>query len=131
MIPETAGVLLHAYIDGELDAASTIELESQIAASPALRQEMERLAALSHAVKTHATRFNAPSRLSKTLFAAFPDSQAETSIVRSSRMVANLGARHDRCRRGTFTLESRCCFFQSRRSRASLSRRSSAPMFVL
>ncbi len=77
MIPETAGVLLHAYIDGELDAASTIELESQIAASPALRQEMERLAALSHAVKTHATRFNAPSRLSKTLFAAFPDSQAE------------------------------------------------------
>ena len=77
MIPDTDRVLLHAYVDGELDAASTIELESQLAASPALRQEMERLTALSQAVKTHATRFNAPSRLSKSLFVDFPSPQAE------------------------------------------------------
>ncbi len=71
-------MLLHAYIDGELDAASTIELESQIAAAPALRQEMERLAALRLAVQTRATRFNAPSRLSKSLIAAFSGAQAES-----------------------------------------------------
>ena len=62
MTPETARMLLHAYIDGELDAASTIELESQIEASPALRQELERLSALHDLVQTRATRFNAPSR---------------------------------------------------------------------
>ena len=76
MTPETARMLLHAYIDGEIDAASTIELESQIEASPPLRQEMERLSALHHVVQTRATRFNAPSRLSKSLCASFPDAQA-------------------------------------------------------
>ena len=35
MTPETARVLLHAFIDGELDAASTIELKAQIDVSPA------------------------------------------------------------------------------------------------
>ena len=77
MTPDTARMLLHAYIDGEIDAASTIELESQIEASPALRQEMERLSALHHVVQTRATRFNAPSRLSKSLRAAFPGAQTE------------------------------------------------------
>ena len=78
MTPDTARMLLHAYIDGEIDAASTIELESQIEASPALRQEMERLSALHHVVQTRATRFNAPSRLSKSLCAAFPGAQTDS-----------------------------------------------------
>ena len=78
MTPDTARMLLHAYIDGEIDAASTIELESQIEASPALRQEMERLSALHHVVQTRATRFNAPSRLSKSLRAAFPGAQTDS-----------------------------------------------------
>lgn len=78
MTPETARMLLHAHIDGELDAASTIELKSQIEASPALRQEAERLSALHHAVQTRATRFNAPSRLSKSLFDAFPGAEIES-----------------------------------------------------
>ena len=75
MTPDTARMLLHAYIDGEIDAASTIELESQIEASPPLRQEMERLSTLHHVVQTRATRFNAPSRLSKSLRASFPGVQ--------------------------------------------------------
>jgi anti-sigma factor RsiW len=78
MTPDTARILLHAYIDGEIDAASTIELESQIEASPPLRQELERLSALHHVVQTRATRFNAPSRLSKSLPAAFPSAQADS-----------------------------------------------------
>ena len=75
MTPDTARMLLHAYIDGEIDAASTIELESQIEGSPPLRQEMERLSTLRHVVQTRATRFNAPSRLSKSLRASLPGVQ--------------------------------------------------------
>jgi anti-sigma factor RsiW len=67
MTPEMARMLLHAYIDGEIDATSTLELQSEIEASPALRQEMDRLSALHHLIKTRATRFNAPPRLSKSL----------------------------------------------------------------
>jgi anti-sigma factor RsiW len=81
MTLETARMLLHAYIDGEIDAASTMELESQIEASPALRQEMERLSALHHAIQTRATRFNASSRLSRSLRTALP--RAETDSIPS------------------------------------------------
>jgi anti-sigma factor RsiW len=78
MTPETARRLLHPYIDGEIDAASAIELESQIEASAALRQEMHRLLALRSVVETHATRFNAPSRLTKSLHAAFPGARTDS-----------------------------------------------------
>ena len=77
MTPDTSRMLLHAYIDGELDAASTIEMESMIAASPVLRQEVECLAALRDALRTRATRFKAPSQLSESLSGVFPSSQAE------------------------------------------------------
>jgi anti-sigma factor RsiW len=82
MTPEKAHVLLHAYIDGELDAASTNELESQIDASPALRQELARLTALQSTVQAHATRFNAPSQLTERLFGALPGTQREAIPVR-------------------------------------------------
>jgi anti-sigma factor RsiW len=78
MTPETARMLLHAHIDGEIDATSTLELTSEIEASPALRQEMERLSALHHVIKTRATRFNAPSRLSKSLHTTLSRSQADS-----------------------------------------------------
>ena len=55
-----------------------LELKSEIEASPALRQEMERLSALHHVIKTRATRFNAPSRLSKSLHAALPGAQTDS-----------------------------------------------------
>jgi anti-sigma factor RsiW len=77
MTPETARVLLHAFIDGELDAASTIELKAQIDTSPALRQELARLSALQSSVQTLAARFNAPPLLSQRLFAALPAAPPE------------------------------------------------------
>ena len=77
MTPETARVLLHAFIDGELDAASTIELKAQIDVSPALRQELARLSALQSSVQTLAARFNAPPQLTQRLFAALPAAQPE------------------------------------------------------
>jgi anti-sigma factor RsiW len=79
MTPETARMLLHAYIDGEIDTASAVELESQIAVSPALRQEMERLSALHHVMQTRMTRFNAPSQLTQSLSTALPQTQTSTA----------------------------------------------------
>jgi anti-sigma factor RsiW len=60
MTSEEAHKLLHAYLDGELDAASAVELESAMTAAPALAQELARLSALQSALKSHATRFQAP-----------------------------------------------------------------------
>jgi len=72
MTPESARVLLHAYIDGELDPASTIELRAQIENSPALRQELAHLSALQNALQNRATRYNAPPRLADRVFAHLP-----------------------------------------------------------
>jgi anti-sigma factor RsiW len=72
MTPETARILLHAYVDGELDAAATIDLKAQIEASAALRQELTYLSALQHAVQNRATRFKAPPNLADRVFAAAP-----------------------------------------------------------
>ena len=73
MTPENARLLLNAYVDGELDAASTIELESQLRESPALQQEFERLSALQSLVRNRASRFDAPSHLARRVFAALPE----------------------------------------------------------
>jgi anti-sigma factor RsiW len=70
MTPETASVLLHAYLDGELDAASTMEMEARLRASTALRQELARLTTLQQAVQTGATRFTAPSEIRQSLLPA-------------------------------------------------------------
>jgi anti-sigma factor RsiW len=78
MTPETARALLHAYIDGETDAVSSMELESHLEGSPALRQEIERLSALHHAIQNRATRFEAPSRLTKSLSGSLPQAQTHT-----------------------------------------------------
>jgi anti-sigma factor RsiW len=74
--PERARYLLHAYMDGELDAASTLELEAQMKESPALRLEFQRLSALQTLVQSRGRRFDAPSHLASRVFAALPEVQA-------------------------------------------------------
>src|SRR5215468_1947295 len=75
MTPENARRLLNAYVDGELDAASTMELETQMRESPALQQEFERLSALQSLVRNRASRFDAPSHLARRIFAALPEAK--------------------------------------------------------
>lgn len=72
MTAETSGMLLQAFLDGELDAASTIELEARLKASTALRQKLARLSALQISIQSHATRFTTPSGLRQNLFAPLP-----------------------------------------------------------
>ena len=52
---------LHAYLDGELDAAASLELERELAQNPALRASCERLRELSAAVREKADYHAAPA----------------------------------------------------------------------
>jgi anti-sigma factor RsiW len=63
---------LHAYVDGELDAAASLELEREMAQNPALRASYERLRELSAAVRAKADYHPAPARFRKTREARKP-----------------------------------------------------------
>ncbi|TMH98194.1 MAG: anti-sigma factor, partial [Betaproteobacteria bacterium] len=65
MKPEEAARLLHAYVDRELDAAKSLELEAQLAADPSLRERFERLRDLSAGIREKADYHAAPSSLTE------------------------------------------------------------------
>jgi len=70
MTPNDAARLLHAYVDGELDLATSIELEAQLAQDPALRAACQRLRELSAGIRAGASYQRAPSGLSARVAAA-------------------------------------------------------------
>ena len=72
MKPEEAARLLHAYVDRELDAAKSLELEVQLAADPSLRERFERLRDLSAGIREKADYHAAPSSLAARLSVALP-----------------------------------------------------------
>lgn len=53
---------LSAYLDGELDASASLELEREMAQNPALRASYERLRSLSMAVREKAEYYPSPTR---------------------------------------------------------------------
>jgi anti-sigma factor RsiW len=53
---------LSAYLDGELDAPASLELEREMAQNPALRASFERMRELSSAVRTKAEYYPSPAR---------------------------------------------------------------------
>ena len=61
--PEDPTLLIHAYVDGELDPANALEVERRIAADPALAAERDRLTALRAALSRHFPRESAPAGL--------------------------------------------------------------------
>ncbi len=70
MTREEANGLLHAYIDGELDVAKTLELEAHLARNPSMRAACERLRELSAAVRDKADYHAAPASLEARVRAA-------------------------------------------------------------
>jgi len=100
MKPEEAARLLHAYVDRELDAAKSLELEAQLAADPALRERFERLRDLSAGIREKADYHAAPSSLTERLSAALPGaaSAAPRRVARwflpvaAAALVASLAA---------------------------------------
>ena len=72
MTREEADRLLHAYIDGELDPAKTLELEAHLAENPSVRAACERLREMSAAIRDRADYHAAPAWLEARVRAAIP-----------------------------------------------------------
>ena len=60
---DRAALLVHAYVDGELDPANAIALEQRMAAEPALAAERARVEALRHALRERLPREMEPPAL--------------------------------------------------------------------
>jgi anti-sigma factor RsiW len=65
MKPEEAARALHAYVDGELDAVASLELEAEMAVNPSLRTAYERLRDLSASIRSNARYYEAPASLKR------------------------------------------------------------------
>jgi anti-sigma factor RsiW len=61
--PDDPMLLIHAYVDGELDPANALEVERRLAADPVLAAERDRVAALRAALHRHFPRETAPASL--------------------------------------------------------------------
>ena len=69
---EEAARLLHAYADGELDSATSLELEALLERDPALRVACERIRELSRTVRDQAEDPRAPESLAGRQLASGP-----------------------------------------------------------
>jgi anti-sigma factor RsiW len=56
-------ILIHAYVDGELDPIDALEMKRRIADDPALATECERIEALRHVMRRHPPRAELPPGL--------------------------------------------------------------------
>jgi len=79
MTRQEAARLLHAYIDGELDPAKTLELEAHLAENPSVRAACERLREMSAAIRDKADYHAAPAWLEARVRAAIPAERKEAS----------------------------------------------------
>lgn len=77
---ENRTLMLHAALDGELDAAGMSEAERLLSTDPAFKAEYARLEALRQAIRTHAPRETAPEALRARLAAAARN--GETAVTR-------------------------------------------------
>ena len=70
MTPTDPRLLVHAYVDGELDPAHALEVERQLADDPALAVERERVEALRRVIAEQLPREGAPPGLARRIEAA-------------------------------------------------------------
>ena len=76
---EEALLLLNAYLDGELDAASALDIERRLASDPALRAEHDRLGRLRVALAAQRDRVRASDHLRRRI-AAIGDGAAPLPV---------------------------------------------------
>ena len=69
MTPPTTDprLLVHAYLDGELDPANALDVERQLADDPALAAERERIEALRRVIAERLPRESAPPGLARRI----------------------------------------------------------------
>jgi anti-sigma factor RsiW len=78
-------LLLHAALDGELDAAGVIEIERLLAADPELAAEYARLKALREAIRAKAQRERAPDSLRLRMMELAETKQAPRREAKTAR----------------------------------------------
>jgi anti-sigma factor RsiW len=84
---EEAEVLLHALIDGELDAGHAREVEAHIAGCPRCAAALSDYREISKAMASADVRYTAPPELRRRIEAALPQPQAQVVQMPSRRAV--------------------------------------------
>ena len=87
MTCDEARILLHALIDGELDAGHAREVEAHIATCPDCAAELAAWREMSKAMAGADLRFAAPLALRRRIEAALPQAQTQIQAVPSRRAV--------------------------------------------
>jgi anti-sigma factor RsiW len=86
--PDDPTLLLHAALDGELDAAGALDVEHRLAADPRLAAEYARLVALRDAIRSRLPRERTPDALrSRVLAMAQAPSEIRPTAPRRSRLL--------------------------------------------
>ena len=85
MTPTDPRLLVHAYVDGELDPAHALEVERQLADDPALAVERERVEALRRVIAEQLPREGAPPDLVRRIDTAVGLRPAPVPARASSR----------------------------------------------
>ena len=85
MTPTDPRLLVHAYVDGELDPAHALEVERQLADDPALAVERERVEALRRVIAEQLPREGAPPDLVRRIETAVGLRPAPVPARASSR----------------------------------------------
>jgi len=92
MTCEEAGILLHALIDGELDAGNAREVEAHVAACPSCAAQLRGVQALRTAMIPAQLRYTAPARLRTGVEGKLPAPAAVTASRRAAIKGFALGA---------------------------------------
>jgi anti-sigma factor RsiW len=79
---EDSSLLVHAYLDGELDPANALEVERQLAADPALAAERARLEALRQVIAEKLPREAPPPQLLRRIETAIGAAPTQLSARR-------------------------------------------------
>jgi anti-sigma factor RsiW len=87
MTCDEAEILLHALIDGELDAGHAREVEAHIATCPACAAQLKAYREMSKAIAGTEMRYTAPLSLRRRLDAPLPKAQAPKPQAPSRRAV--------------------------------------------
>jgi anti-sigma factor RsiW len=87
MTCDEAKILLHALIDGELDAGHAREVEAHIATCPACAAELAAVRELKQAMAGAQLHYTAPSALRQRIEAALPPAQPRIQAAPSRRSV--------------------------------------------
>jgi anti-sigma factor RsiW len=84
---EEAEILLHALIDGELDAGHAREVEDHVAGCPHCAAALKDYREMSKAIAEAGVHYKAPSELRRRIEAALPQPQAQVVQMPSRRSV--------------------------------------------